>query len=834
MSDGSVSFNLNTNIMMQSIKDMTNTINKTLKDSSKEMKVISSEFSNISQDINKATNDLVSAVNALNSGFKSSLKGLENTTKNIKKGATSEGTGFKRPDSGVGFSPVDDSGNVLKNFSIVDKAGDIIPGMDTGFKSKLGARVGEIGNVLEDAGGNIFLAVRNKVMNSMNKEISPEDSILGKITGIMNKRMIINMALDVARSVKDIVADSLQVASDIEETQNVVSNTFKQHMGDMEEFAQSSIRTMGISSLKAKQYASTYKSMMSGLTMINEDTKTELSKTLTGMAADIGSFFSSTMDTDEAFEMLKAPLDKQSLKVAKIGVNMTQESLEEWGKNYGIMYKDLSLQEQTLMRIAFIMDQTSVAQGDFIKNSNSWHNQLELIRNKMVEIKGIIGAVFIDLLKPALTFINNILDVFLSKINGVIDIIYKRLGRERPEIEIPENKGVIGEGYDISQQLMEPEEKSVEEPEEKQRDNKKELDVLGIDNLAMLKTDYTDPEKEKDRKAQSNQFDKVYDLLQENMNKRDKAIEKAMRERNEEKSPLFYIVKEFFEEFKDLFGGNFEDIFEGIGEIYKGIKKFIGDASSSFFEKSIEIGTKDLIDKITNEMKEIGGVIGEILGVGEDEEVKTIGDVVGRMLAYYVKITLSKIYIFLKILNAVLTLLRDTGLLVIIAEGMELLLAGISGAMDLIVKLLEMITKPIIDPEGTAFEDVKRDEEFQEMRESGEYGTWDLIRESLAKNTRKQFNQVVAAFPDALKLMTGNREKTYMEQLRQRERELDMFGTIERDELIKRQGSRLLGSDGSSGDNEVVNNINVSIDGREVQAYVEEEQRRRRRTAGVR
>ena len=106
------------------------------------------------------------------------------------------------------------------------------------------------------------------------------------IRGIIGK---IGAAVGVAFGVSALVnfgKAAINLASDLQEVQNVVDVAFGNMSYKAEEFAKSAIENFGISELSAKRTASTYMAMAKGMG-IAEDVASDMAITMTGLTADI-------------------------------------------------------------------------------------------------------------------------------------------------------------------------------------------------------------------------------------------------------------------------------------------------------------------------------------------------------------------------------------------------------------------------------------------------------------------------------------------------------------------------------------------------------------------
>ena len=133
-------------------------------------------------------------------------------------------------------------------------------------------------------GGDGSIILTTKIDQSgLNKGMA---SLKGAITKL-------GAAIGVAFGVRALVQfgkQAVQLASDLQEVQNVVDVAFGSMKKSMEDFADTAIETFGISKLTAKQTGSSYMAMAKGM-QIADEAAAEMALTLTGLSADMASFY---------------------------------------------------------------------------------------------------------------------------------------------------------------------------------------------------------------------------------------------------------------------------------------------------------------------------------------------------------------------------------------------------------------------------------------------------------------------------------------------------------------------------------------------------------------
>ena len=215
----------------------------------------------------------------------------------------------------------------------------------------------------------------------------------------------------VAFSVKALVGfgkQAVELASDLQEVQNVVDTAFGDMAYKMEEFAETAIEQFGISRLEAKRTGSTFMAMAGGMG-IAMDSASDMAIALTGLSADMASFYNVRQDV--ASTALKSIFTGETETLKQFGIVMTETNLQAFAYSQGInkTLKNMTQAEKTQLRYNYVMAQTSLAQGDFAKTSNSWANQTRILRERWKELLGIMGNGLVKILTPVLQMMNQLL-----------------------------------------------------------------------------------------------------------------------------------------------------------------------------------------------------------------------------------------------------------------------------------------------------------------------------------------------------------------------------------------------------------------------------------------
>lgn len=253
---------------------------------------------------------------------------------------------------------------------------------------------------------------------------SPFDRGLSAMTGSVNKfgntlkkiGGMVAVAFGTAALI-NFGKESIKLASDIEEVQNVIDVTFGQGAAQIEEFAKSAAEAFGLSELSAKQYAGTMGAMLKSSGLATSAAQ-EMSTTLAGLAGDVASFYN--LDTDTAFEKIRSGISGETEPLKQLGINMSVANLEAYALAQGITksYNAMSQSEQVLLRYNYLLGVTTDAQGDFARTSGSFANQIRILQLNFDQLRIAVGNALIPIAQAVLPGINAIISA-LTKLATV-------------------------------------------------------------------------------------------------------------------------------------------------------------------------------------------------------------------------------------------------------------------------------------------------------------------------------------------------------------------------------------------------------------------------------
>ena len=211
--------------------------------------------------------------------------------------------------------------------------------------------------------------------------------------------------------------NSINLASDLQEVQNVVDTAFPNMSREVEEFAQSAIRSAGLSETAAKKYLGTYGAMAESFGFTEQEAF-KLSTTLVQLVGDVSSF--RNISADEVYTKFMAVFTGETEALKELGVIMTETELDAYAMAKGLEKgtQGMGKQEKAALRLEYILDALSAALGDYEKTSDSWANMMKDLANSWDSFSASIGDGLINILTPVVQFIN---DHVMPLLQGIAD-----------------------------------------------------------------------------------------------------------------------------------------------------------------------------------------------------------------------------------------------------------------------------------------------------------------------------------------------------------------------------------------------------------------------------
>lgn len=209
---------------------------------------------------------------------------------------------------------------------------------------------------------------------------------------------------------------SFKLASDMNESLSKTEVTFKKNATEIKKWSETTLEQFGISKGAALEYASKYGDMATGMGMSTKEA-VKLSKNITGLVGDLASF--KNISQDIADTALTAIFTGETESLKQLGIVMTQTNLQEYARSQSIKknIKDMTQQEQVMLRYNYVMAMTKNAQGDFNRTSDQSANQMRIAQESIKQFGASVGSIFLPHVTKMIQKVNQL----LSKLNNLSD-----------------------------------------------------------------------------------------------------------------------------------------------------------------------------------------------------------------------------------------------------------------------------------------------------------------------------------------------------------------------------------------------------------------------------
>lgn len=261
-------------------------------------------------------------------------------------------------------------------------------------------------------------------------------------------------AAKIGQMLLNIGKDAIQAASDLQEVQNVVDVTF----GDagatkIEKWAKAAGDQFGLTETQAKKFTSTLGAMMKSAGMTGDEI-VDISTDLSGLAADMASFYN--LDFDTAFQKIRSGISGETEPLKQLGINMSEANLNAFALQQGLQktFAQMTQGEKTILRYQYLMQATADAQGDFARTSDGFANATRKLETNIESLKAKLGEMLLPAVNSVIEGINGIFDAFMKEPNTTVLDEFAEIDKKAQE-KITTIKAKAGEARTLTDVLDE-------------------------------------------------------------------------------------------------------------------------------------------------------------------------------------------------------------------------------------------------------------------------------------------------------------------------------------------------------------------------------------------
>ena len=220
-------------------------------------------------------------------------------------------------------------------------------------------------------------------------------------------------------------------ASDYEENLNKLDVAFGSNSQSVKDWANNAREAYGLSKVQATQAASAFGALGKGIGLSEKDAA-DMSTTLAGLSADLGSYFN--VGTDESSKALEGIFTGESEALKKFGVVMTDTNLQKFAEDQGLVWKELDQTDKTMLRYQYVLEKTKDAQGDFARTSDGTANSTKIFQASLQDLGTSIGTNLLPIITPVIQKITEWINKFqelspeTQKIITIVGLIAAAIG----------------------------------------------------------------------------------------------------------------------------------------------------------------------------------------------------------------------------------------------------------------------------------------------------------------------------------------------------------------------------------------------------------------------
>lgn len=211
------------------------------------------------------------------------------------------------------------------------------------------------------------------------------------------------------RAMGEFVGESVGVASDMEETNSKIDAIFGSMSQNVHNWARTTKDQFGIGEFAAKGYAGQLASLLSADSLeLTTEQIYEMSTGLVELAGDLASFHNMSFDT--VWTKLLSGMRGETEAIEDLGVDVRASAMaaylgiatDDWGK--------LDQQTRTLATYDYILENTTVAQGDFVRTQDQYANQMRIFNENITQLKAQLGEGLLPVMTDLVTWFNSFFD----------------------------------------------------------------------------------------------------------------------------------------------------------------------------------------------------------------------------------------------------------------------------------------------------------------------------------------------------------------------------------------------------------------------------------------
>lgn len=337
------------------------------------------------------------------------------------------------------------SSELKKLQSVLTGTGEVITRVGNIF-DKNGNRISKTIVSTEQHGNKLYRTIKridqNGVLRNLSTSITDVSDKADKTANIFSKwKNVLSFTAVIAgvKALSKAVFETTTKAIDYSESLNLFNVVFKNIEENGEttfskvgkeatEFQEKLQRNFGANRTESMYFQGLYQSMASSQG-IAEEYANIMSENSTKLTYDLSSLFNANqVDTAEALRAgiyagQTKPLRSYGIDITENTLQATLDKMKETNSALdGLSVSSMSQAEKQILRYISVLEQASVAHGDFANTINSPANQLKILQNQFIEMSVAIGNLFLAPLQRFLTLANTVVIVVKQVANSIASL----------------------------------------------------------------------------------------------------------------------------------------------------------------------------------------------------------------------------------------------------------------------------------------------------------------------------------------------------------------------------------------------------------------------------
>lgn len=238
-----------------------------------------------------------------------------------------------------------------------------------------------------------------------------DSELSGSLPGIARKAAGFFAAAFAAVKIGGFLVDAVGQATDVAESTSKVGVVFGDASQSVLDFAANASTALGQSQAQALEATGTFGNLLRAVGL-NERASADMSTQMVTLASDLASF--NNADPTEVLDALRSGLVGETEPLKRFGINLTAAAVQAKAVEMGLIgaNDELDAQSKTAATAALIMEQTTLAQGDFARTSTGLANRQRILKAQFADVSAEIGGVLLPIVnRMAEFFLNTVIPV---------------------------------------------------------------------------------------------------------------------------------------------------------------------------------------------------------------------------------------------------------------------------------------------------------------------------------------------------------------------------------------------------------------------------------------